>query len=164
MSLEVRPIELKDANNFVARLHRHHKPVVGHRFSIACWDTGGEEEELVGVCIVGRPVARHFGPLEVCEVTRLCTNGKKNACSKLYAAAARAAKALGFCRIQTYTLDSEHGSSLKASGWISEGEQQSRQWKYSQPQAELPFAGHLNRRQDQPTCNKIRWAKLLKEA
>ena len=114
MSLTVIPLELKEANAFVAKLHRHHKPVVGHRFSIGCVDDGGI---LRGAAIVGRPVARLAGhPRDVLEVTRLCTDGTHNACSILYAAAAKAGKALGYKRIQTYTLPIEGGASLRAAG------------------------------------------------
>lgn len=105
-------VELKEANAFVEELHRHHKKVQGHRFSIGA----KEGDRLVGVAIVGRPVGG-ANQHEWVEVTRLCTDGTKNACSFLYGAAARAAKALGFTRIQTYILQSEHGASLKASNW-----------------------------------------------
>ena len=118
--LTVVPIELREANDFIAAMHRHHAPVVGHRFSIGVVDESGL---LRGVCVVGRPVARLAGhPREVAEVTRLATDGTYNACSILYAAAARACKAMGFRRIQTYTLPSEGGASLRASGWVCEGE------------------------------------------
>ena len=78
--LIIRHIELKDANNFVEKLHRHHKKAVGHRFSLACFDG----DKLVGVCIVGRPVSRGCNFKDTLEVTRLCTDGTKNACSILY--------------------------------------------------------------------------------
>lgn len=114
------PLELREANEFINRFHRHHAPVVGHRFSIGATTPTGL---LVGVCVVGRPVARLAGsPRDVAEVTRLATDGTYNACSMLYSAAARACKAIGFRRIQTYTLPSEGGASLRASGWICEGE------------------------------------------
>lgn len=118
MSLRIVPVSLKQANAFVARLHRHHPPTVGHRFSIGTIDT--ERQVLVGVAIVGRPVARMIDQERVVEVTRLCTDGTKNACSLLYGAAARAASALGYCAIITYTLSSEDGASLRASGWWGE--------------------------------------------
>lgn len=104
-------VELAEANAFVTELHRHHKRVQGHRFSIGAWEHG-----LVGVAIVGRPVGGQ-NQHEWVEVTRLCTDGTHNACSFLYGAAARAAKALGFTRIQTYILKQETGVTLKASGW-----------------------------------------------
>ena len=150
MSLTVIPLELKEANAFVAKLHRHHKPTVGHRFSIGCIDKDGI---LRGVCIVGRPVARLAGhPRDVLEVTRLCTDGTYNACSILYAAAANAGKALGYCRIQTYTLPIEGGASLRASGWVCEGDAGGGQWKHTDGKP---------RRTDQPTDVKSRWSRNL---
>lgn len=118
MSLVIVPVSLKQANDFVGRLHRHHPPVVSHRFSIGAMDT--ETQRLVGVAIVGRPVARMIDQERVVEVTRLCADGTRNACSLLYGAAARAALALGYCAIITYTLSSEDGASLRASGWWGE--------------------------------------------
>lgn len=91
MSLEVCPMTLKEANAFVEQHHRHHKPVVGHKFSIGCTDG----KEIVGVAIVGRPVSRHLDDGWTLEVNRLCTDGTHNACSMLYAAAWRAARAMG---------------------------------------------------------------------
>ena len=84
--LSLVPVSLKDANAFVAAHHRHHRPVTGHKFSIGCEQDG----RLVGVAIVGRPVSRYLDNGLTLEVTRLCTTGEKNACSMLYAAAARA--------------------------------------------------------------------------
>ncbi len=104
--------------------HRHHKPVVGHRFSIGAV-LGGE---LVGVAIVGRPVARMRDDGLTVEITRLCTDGTKNACSFLYGACARAAFALGFKRIGTYILATEPGTSLTATGWRMIGETKGGSW------------------------------------
>lgn len=112
--LTVVPCELSEANAFVARHHRHHTPVVGHRFSIAVAD---EECEVRGVAIIGRPVARKNNDGWTLEVTRVCTDGCENACSSLYAAAWRAGRAMGYRRIGTYILSSESGTSLKAAGW-----------------------------------------------
>lgn len=113
MSLELQPITFSDACAFVARHHRHHAPPVGHRFSIAVNDGS----EVVGVAIVGRPVARNFDDGWTAEVIRLCTDGTKNAASKLYAAAWRCARAMGYKRLITYILKSEPGTSLRAAGW-----------------------------------------------
>ena len=118
------PISLADANAFVARYHRHHKPVTGHKFSIGCTENG----ELVGVAIVGRPVSRYLDNGLTLEVNRLCTTGSKNACSFLYAAAARAAKAMGYRKIITYTLDTEPGTSLRAAGWVCAGIAGGKRW------------------------------------
>jgi hypothetical protein len=151
MSLEVAPLELKEANALVAALHRHHQPSQGHRFSIGAFDNG----RLCGAAIIGRPVARLAGsPRDVLEVVRLVTDGTPNACSILYAAAARAGKALGYKRIQTYILETELGTSLKASGWICEGEAGGGQWKHTDGKP---------RRTDQPTGMKMRWAKVLSD-
>jgi hypothetical protein len=111
-------VELAEANAFVAEHHRHHRPVIGHVFSIGAEKDG----RIVGVAIVGRPVSRHRDDGETAEVTRLCTDGTENACSFLYGAAARAAFALGFKRIGTYILASEPGTSLTAAGWRNLGE------------------------------------------
>src|SRR5262249_35162865 len=102
-------IGLDEANSFVEQHHRHHKPVVGHLFSIGAVDGN---DVVVGVVIVGRPVSRMRDDGVTAEVTRLCTDGTKNACSFLYGAAARAAFALGFRRIGTYILATEPGTSL----------------------------------------------------
>ena len=150
MSLRVVPVELREANDFIKVIHRHHAPVTGHRFSIGAVDESGL---LRGVCVVGRPVARLAGhPREVAEVTRLATDGTCNACSILYAAAARACKAMGFRRIQTYTLPNEGGASLRASGWVCEGEAGGGQWKHTDGKP---------RRTDQPTEIKARWALMF---
>ena len=111
--LNLIPVSLSEANAFVAKYHRTHKPVTGHKFSIGCMKDG----RLVGVAIVGRPVSRHLDNGLTLEVNRLCTDGTKNACSFLYGAAWRAARALGYRKIITYILDTESGASLRAAGW-----------------------------------------------
>jgi hypothetical protein len=125
-------IDLAEANAFVAAHHRHHKPVVGHIFSIAAVLDGTEAPErvyqIVGIAIVGRPVARMRDDGETAEITRLCTDGTKNACSFLYGASARAAFALGFVRVGTYILATEPGTSLTAAGWRQIGEVRGRSW------------------------------------
>ncbi len=152
MSLKVVPLELVEANEFVRKYHRHHQPSQGHRFSIGSVDENGM---LHSAAIVGRPVARLSGsPREVLEVVRLVSDGTKNACSILYAAAARVGKELGYCRIQTYILEDEPGTTLKASGWIYEGVAGGGQWKHTDGKA---------RRTDQPTGKKGRWAKSLND-
>jgi hypothetical protein len=116
MSLRVVPITLAQANDFVSRLHRHHPPAVGHRFSLGLM----EGERWCGVVIVGHPVARMLEGERLVEVVRLCTDGTRNACSALYGAAARTAQAMGYFAILTYTLDEEGGASLRAAAWWGE--------------------------------------------
>lgn len=142
--MKIVPLTLAQANKLVAELHRHHKPTRGHRFSIGIERQG----VLCGAAIVGRPVAPKTEPYDVCEVTRLVTDGTFNACSALYGASARVAKAMGFKRIQTFILENEPGVSLKAAGWVFDG------WTND------PGAGWQSRpgrRDDQPTCRKARW-------
>lgn len=146
-SVNITHIELSDANEFVAKYHRHHKPVVGHRFSIGAEVDG----ELVGVVIVGRPVARNTDQKNTLEVTRLCTNGQKNACSFLYSAAARAGKALGYRSIQTFILDTELGTSLRASGWKFVSGTKGGSWS-------VPSR---HREDDHPLNAKQKWQKEL---
>lgn len=134
MSLRVVPVELTEANALVAAWHRHHQPTIGHRFSLGVVDDAGA---LHGTVIVGRPVARMGGsPRRCLEVTRLVTDGTPMACSMLYGAAARAGKAMGYERIQTYILDTETGVTLRAAGWVCEGPAGGGQWdRASRPRA-----------------------------
>ena len=111
--IRVTPITLKEANSFVTANHRHHKPVPGAKFCVAV----AREDEVVGVAIVGRPVARHLDNGYTLEVNRCCTDGTRNACSMLYSAAWKAARALGYNQLITYTLESEGGASLRGAGW-----------------------------------------------
>lgn len=112
-SLQLMPATLAEANAYVKTVHRHHAEVVGHKFSIAC----ALGQSIVGVIIVGRPVSRHLDNGLTLEVTRCCTDGTANACSKLYRAACRVAVNLGFKRLITYTLATESGSSLRGAGF-----------------------------------------------
>lgn len=116
--LTVRPITLRAANAFVAEHHRHHKPARGCVFCVSTW----QGAQLVGVAIVGRPLARMLQDGLTCEVTRCCTDGTRNACSKLYATVAKAARAMGYERVITYTLPEEGGVSLRAAGWTLEAD------------------------------------------
>lgn len=124
VKMTIERLELGEANAFVREHHRHHKPVIGHLFSIGAALDG----KIVGVAIVGRPVARGRDDGVTAEVTRLATDGTRNACSFLYGAAARAVFALGFKRIGTYILASEPGTSLSAAGWRQIGEVRGRSW------------------------------------
>lgn len=100
------PIELKDANAFVDRLHRHHDPVYRDKFRLACIDDNGR---ICGVVQAGRPVARHLDDGKTIEVVRCCTDGTYNACSFLYSRIARIAKEMGYHKIITYILNNEGG-------------------------------------------------------
>jgi hypothetical protein len=114
MSLRIVPVNLEAANDFVRKLHRHNKPVVGYKFAVGVECVAGQ---LRGVAIVGRPVAPRLDDGKAAEITRLCTDGTRNAASMLYGAARRAARALGHDPIYTYTLPEEGGASLRAAGF-----------------------------------------------
>jgi hypothetical protein len=148
MGLEVTPINLDEANAFVSLHHRHHKPVPGAKFALAVSDDAGK---VRGVAIVGRPVARMSDNGWTLEVNRCCTDGAKNACSMLYGAAWRAAKALGYRRLVTYTLPEEGGVSLRAAGWKLLGERGGGNWN-------VPSRPRID------TAEALRGQKLLWEA
>lgn len=149
--MRIVPLTLAQANDLVARLHRHHKPCQGHRFSIGV----RVGEDIVGAAIIGRPVARGCKPYEIAEVVRLVTDGTKNACSFLYGASARIAREMGFEKIQTYILEDEPGISLEAAGWKYEATTAGGDWNHS-----AAYAG--KRRTDQPQCPKKRYGRSLR--
>lgn len=141
--LVIVPLELKEANELVAQWHRHHQPTVGHRFSIGVSDG----DRVCGAAICGRPVARHYDDGWTVEVYRLVTDGTLNACSALYGACRRAAFALGYKRVITYTLPSEGGGSLRGAGWKCIGEAGGGTWsRASRPRVDKA-----------PTCQKWLW-------
>lgn len=118
MALKIVPVKHAQANEFVRRLHRHNKPTLG---AILCAGVANESGELCGVAIAGRPVARRLDDGMTLEVLRVCTDGTRNACSMLYSAIRKAATSLGYNSVITYTLPEEGGASLRASGFICEG-------------------------------------------
>jgi hypothetical protein len=154
MSLTLCPMTIKAACRFVRLHHRHNRPPKGGLFAVGCQ----EGEKLVGVAIVGRPVARLLDDGLTCEVVRLATDGTANACTILYGASRRAAKALGYRRIVTYTLAREPGTTLKASGWTRAAEVAASTWdrpNRSRPNVDL-FGTDLRPESE----NKVRWECL----
>lgn len=149
MSLIIVPLTLGQANELVSSLHRHHKPVQGHRFSLGLY----QDDKLVGAAIVGRPSARMTPQYEVAEITRMVTDGTKNACSALYSACARVCCEMGFLKIQTFILESESGVSLKAAGWWFEDWSDGGDW--NRP-------SRKGRRVDQPMQKKQKWVREFK--
>jgi hypothetical protein len=149
MSLRAVPLTLKEANRLVDLLHRHHKPARGHRFSIGAINSNGK---MCAAVIVGRPVARGCNWRNTVEVNRLVSDGTKNACSFLYGAASRSAKEMGFHKIQTYLLEDELATTMKASGWTLVAITAGGQWTGTNNKA---------RRTDQPIVPKQRWEKIL---
>lgn len=113
------PMELKQVQAYINEKHRHHRASFGDKFRIGVQDENGN---LIGVVQCGRPLARHLDDGKTLEVLRLCTDGSKDVCSFLYSRCARIAKELGYEKIITYILETEPGTSLKASGWKCEDE------------------------------------------
>lgn len=115
MKLRIVPVNRDQAFAFIAAWHRHHPPPVANVWAVGV----ASGDTLVGVATVGRPVARAYQDGQTCEVTRVATDGTANACSALYGASWRAAKAMGYARAVTYTQDGESGASLRAAGWVN---------------------------------------------
>lgn len=153
--LRVVPLTLERANSLVRQWHRHSPPVLGHRFSIGAEINGA----LVGACIVGRPNARMTDQDTVAQVLRLVTDGTPNACSLLYAAAARAARAMGFDSIITFTLEREPGTSLRAAGWDRDGETDGGNWREEFRKLATTMLPRPSRHDEGP---KVRWIKRLR--
>lgn len=145
--LTIVPISFGEARAFVAATHRHRSMVVGHKFSVAVASSG----VVVGVIIVGRPIARHLDDGWTLEALRVATASARNACSMLYGAAWRAARALGYRRLITYTLATESGVSLRAAGWRLVGKVSARSWhRVARP--------HVDR---DPLQEKLKWEKTV---
>lgn len=122
MGLELVPISLREANDFVMNFHRHNGRTSrdGGKFAIGASSADG----LVAVAIVGNPLSAMLMDSFTAEVLRLCVapNAPRNACSFLYGACWRAWRAMGGRRLVTYTLKTESGDSLRGAGWKVVGE------------------------------------------
>jgi hypothetical protein len=142
------PVTLREARTFVGRVHRHHRPPQGGLFAVGC----SVGDRVVGVAIIGRPVARHAADGWTAEVTRVATDGTRNACSMLYGAAWRACRALGYRRLITYTLAEESGASLRGAGWRCVGECGGGSWsRPSRPRADA-----------HPLQRKLKWERAAR--
>jgi hypothetical protein len=150
--MRIVPLTLEQANEFIHQHHRHHAPVVSHRWSVGL---ANGSDELIGAAICGRPKARALPQYAMLEVNRLATDGTPNACSKLYGACARIAREMGYAEIETSILETEPGTSLKAAGWEFRRIVKGRDWN-------CPSRG--GRRTDQPMCDKHVYGKVLNSA
>lgn len=154
LSVTVVPLTLPKANEFITAHHRHHAKLPG---GFAWWGVGAVADgELVGVALAGRPTNRNNDDGQTVEVQRVATDGSSNACSALYGACARAAKALGAARIITYTLDVESGTSLRASGWEREADGIVSWWTHAGSRTPAVDREHMK-------VTKVRWAKHFRE-
>ena len=150
--LRLVPLTLKEANRFVGLEHRHNGPVVGYRFALGAM----LGDRLVGVVIVGRTIAAGLHDPLRAEVTRLATDGTRNACSFLYQKAKRAVQAMGYVSLKTYTRTDESGASLRAIGACCEAELAARSWAK---------ANKKRQREDQTEAvPRYRWELLQERA
>jgi hypothetical protein len=150
MSLSIRPITLREAQAYVRQFHRHHRPSAGGCFALGVVDAEGE---LHGVVMAGRPINRTLDDAFTLEVTRCCTDGTRNAPSKLYAAVRRVGQAMGYRKIMTYTLPAEGGASLRGAGYQQVALITGHPWNG-------PLRGRP-RRDDHPQADKWRWETAL---
>ena len=111
--LAVVPVTIGEARRFVEAQHSHHHAPLGGLFAVAV----AEGDSVVCVGVVSRPVARKLGGRGIAELTRTASDGTPHAASMCIAAAARAAIALGYRRVISYTLAGEAGTSYRAAGW-----------------------------------------------
>lgn len=153
MALELVPMSLTEARAFIALHHRTHKRLnVIARFAVGA----ARDRDVVAAAITGNPKARALQDGWTAEVVRVCSIDARPAgdhascaCSMLYAASWRAARALGFRRAVTYTLPSDGGVSLRAAGWTLVGEAGGGSWS----RRERP------RVDEHPTQVKLRWER-----
>lgn len=141
--LAVQPMTLRAAREYVNTNHRHHRAPQGGLFAVGC----RVANRIVGCAIVGKPVARMLNDGFTVEITRLCTDGTRNACSFLYRVCVRVAHAMGYRRVLTYTLTDEGGASLRGAGFKVTGTTDGGSW--SRPSRE--------RIDKHPTQSKFRW-------
>ena len=152
--LSLSPVSLDEARAFVAAIHRHNDPPVGHKVSVGIRD---QHDVLRGVGMMGRPVARNADDGRTLEIIRVATDGVRNGCSMLYGALVRVAWNLGYTRVLTYTLDDESGASLRASGWTADGISMGGQWKRSNGDPRALDRPVLFYPPKMPTQAKQRW-------
>lgn len=142
------PLELKDANAFVAVHHRHNEPVKRDKWRFGVIDDNGK---LIGVLHAAKPIARLLDDGKTIEIVRCCSDGTKNLCSFMLGRARRIAKAMGYNKMISYILESESGVSYKAAGWHKETDTRGHTWHTpGRPRTDTA-----------PTCDKQRWALVL---
>ena len=152
MSRHIAPITLKEANQFVTDHHRHHDSVTGCKFAVGLYKSVKGRETLIGTAICGRPVSRVLDNGLTLEINRLCVTDKDNSCSMLYGACCRIAKEMGYRKVITYVLETEPGTSLKASNFVLEDAHcGGKNWSGKRKRSN----------NSSPEVLKQRWAKML---
>ena len=145
--MNIIPINFKIAKEFIDDNHRHVKGPRGWKFGVGLEN----DNELIGVGIASRPVARNLDNGITLEITRVCTLGDKNANSMIYGALIRAGRALGYKLFYTYTLKKELGSSVKAVGFLEDAKIRGGEWDRPSRSRQLSIDVGYD------TAEKIRW-------
>lgn len=141
--MKVAPMTLRAARAYVNANHRHHRAPQGGLFAVGVEADG----QLVGCAIVGKPVSRMLNDGRTVEITRVCTDGTRNACSFLYRVCVRVANAMGYRKVLTYTLATEGGASLRGAGFRQTATTSGGSWS-------RPSRGRTDKH---PTQEKFRW-------
>lgn len=144
--LRLCPTTLRAANAYIRAHHRHSAPVAGCVAVVSVTDDSGLTR---GVGVLGRPVARMLADGQTAEITRVCTDGAPNACSMIYSALTRAAAALGYGRVVTYTHADEPGTSVIAAGYRVAAAVRGHSW--DRPSRRRPLGGD--------DADKLRWER-----
>ncbi|MBG95089.1 MAG: hypothetical protein CL793_07540 [Chloroflexi bacterium] len=143
---------LESVKQFVRENHRHAPaPPAGWRWGYTIW----AGDFMLGVAMVGRPAARRIDGTKVIDVSRVCVSRRasaevaENACSMVYARAARDGAKAGFERVITYTIAGEPAAGCRAAGMEVEHRSRSGNWNR---------AGR-RRNSRNSTRPKVRWGK-----
>lgn len=126
----VSPCTVKAARAYVRSWHRHLPDVQGGLFAVQVVDSVGR---CVGVGVAGNPARVWQGQAKL-VISRVAamdglprvtsSSGEEHAapvCTKIYSALCKAARALGYREVWTYTLPEESGRSLRAAGFRDMG-------------------------------------------
>lgn len=118
----IRWIPMREAIRFIAQHHRHLPRLQGGIVALGLWI----DDDLRGVAVIGR--GARMDRRDTAVITRLCTDGCRNGCSRLYAKTKRLAQALGFVGIKTFTRDDESGASMRAVAAAPDGKTKAGHW------------------------------------
>lgn len=157
MSLQLVPLSQRQARAFITEHHRHNGAPQGDVIRVGLELDG----TLIAVGTAGRPVAAGLQDGTTLEITRICTQGHDSACTRLYGALTRAAKALGYTRAITYTLASEPGASPRAAGFTATAAIPARDWAAESGRDCNPYSENLLGERTTPAGPKIRWERAL---
>lgn len=154
--MRVAPATLAEANAWIEEHHAHHHRVPGMKFAVKVVDDDGK---VLGVAVASRPVSRKLDDGLTLEVTRLCTDRERNAGSMLLGSIGRAAQALGYHRLVSYTMERERGTVFMAAGWKAIVTTHARSYWQQREGRQLTMAV-VKTKGSTDGC-KVRWERLL---